>query len=59
MRTWKLLALLILLPSCAATGRVDCAAWRPITVEQADVLTAETARSILAHNLTGRRICGW
>jgi len=60
MRIALLLLPLILLTSCAATGpAVDCAAWRPITVEDGDVLTRETARLILAHNLTGRRLCGW
>ncbi|WP_206934123.1 hypothetical protein [Roseococcus thiosulfatophilus] len=61
MRTVLLLLLTILLPSCAATGpAVDCQAWRPIAIdEEADVVTRETARQILAHNLTGRRLCGW
>jgi hypothetical protein len=60
MPTVKLLPLLILLASCAGTGpAVDCQAWRPILLEEADVLTVETARAVLAHNLTGRRLCGW
>lgn len=50
----------ILLPSCTATGGGDaCVAWRPVLVSAGDVLTPETARAILAHNLTGRRLCGW
>lgn len=54
------IVLLILLASCAGTGAApDCSAWRPILVGDADVLTTETARAILAHNLTGRGICGW
>lgn len=57
--TALLLASLTLLPSCAAPGAVDCGAWLPILVADADVLTADTARAILAHNLTGRRLCGW
>lgn len=52
--------LLILLSSCAGTGpAAECSAWRPILIGQDDRLSPETARSILAHNLTGRRICGW
>ena len=58
--TALLLALMTLLASCGGTGGVpDCAAWRPILVADADVLTTDTARAVLAHNLTGRRLCGW
>lgn len=53
------LALLIPLASCAGTGAVDCGAWRPILIADADVLMPDTARAVLAHNLTGRRLCGW
>lgn len=60
MRTLMLLGLLTLLPSCGATGPAsECAAWRPILIGEGDTLSTETARGILAHNLTGRRICGW
>lgn len=61
MRTLTLLALLILLASCAGGGgpATDCAAWRPISVSRADVLTDGTARQVLAHNETGRRIGCW
>lgn len=46
--------------SCSTSGAAtDCAAWSPIYVSRADVLTDETARQILAHNLTGRALCGW
>jgi len=31
----------------------------PIRPSVKDVLTDETARQILRHNLTGREICGW
>jgi hypothetical protein len=53
--------MLVLLTGCAATGPgIDpCGAWRPILVGRADVLTDGTARQILAHNETGRRLCGW
>lgn len=53
------IALLTLLPSCAATGGAGCEAWRPILIGAEDILSAETARQILAHNLTGARLCGW
>lgn len=53
------IALLMLLPSCAGTGGAGCEAWRPILVAEADGLTEPTARAILAHNLAGRRLCGW
>lgn len=44
---------------CARTGSAGCEAWRPVLVSAGDVLSDETARAILAHNLTGRRLCGW
>jgi hypothetical protein len=54
------IALAILLASCAGTGgATDCATWRPILVHDEDALTPPTARAILAHNRTGRRLCGW
>ena len=64
VRVWIAMwaGLLILLPACASDGRVTdpaCAAWRPIYVSQADVLTPETARQVLAHNEAGARVCGW
>ena len=56
--TW--IALAILLASCAGNGgATDCASWRPILVHDDDVLTQQTARAVLAHNRTGRRLCGW
>jgi hypothetical protein len=56
-----LLGILALLTGCAATGpAIDpCGAWRPIYVSRADVLTDETARQVLVHNETGRRLCRW
>lgn len=55
------IALTILLPSCAGTGAgADaCGPWRPILVSEEDALGQATARAILAHNRTGRRLCGW
>jgi hypothetical protein len=32
---------------------------RPIYVDKADVLSDETAATILAHNRTGAKLCGW
>lgn len=60
MRKLLLLALLTLpLISCATGGADQCAPWRPIRVAEANRLTRETAAAILAHDLTGRRLCGW
>lgn len=60
MRTLTLLGTLILLAGCSATGGgTSCAAWRPIYVSRADVLTEGTARQVLAHNETGRRLGCW
>ena len=57
------LALALLLNGCATSGRAtegsDCAWARPILVSRDDVLSDLTARQILAHNETGRRVCGW
>jgi hypothetical protein len=54
-----ILALSWLVTGCAHRGTEGCEAWRPILRSQEDVLSVETARAILAHNLTGRRLCGW
>lgn len=32
---------------------------RPIYVDKADVLSDETAATILAHNRAGAKVCGW
>jgi hypothetical protein len=51
---------LMLLTACTATGSGnDCVAWRPILISASDQFTDQTARAILAHNLTGQRLCGW
>lgn len=60
-RTMPLLGIAILLAACEA-GPVTsdpCGPWRAIRPGREDVLTAETARQVLAHNLTGARLCGW
>ena len=56
----KPIALLILLAGCSGSGHEsECAPWRPLRVSREDVLSEPLARSILSHNLTGQRICGW
>ena len=53
---------LALLTGCEMSGRgIDaaCGAFRPVYVSRADVLTDGTAEQVLAHNLTGARLCGW
>lgn len=59
-----LLLLVAALTSCNTIGLATkpetvCAAFKPILVSHADVLTPETADEILAHNLTGAKLCGW
>lgn len=58
-RALKLTACLTMLwlPSCANTSAIDCLAFRPITVEAADVLSKETARQILGHNRAFAAVC--
>ena len=61
---WKLISavtLPLLLTGCGTNGTVtgDCAWAEPIYIGDADDLTDETARQILAHNQTGAEICGW
>lgn len=54
--------LLGLLSGCATNGvgtDGGCAAFRPIYTSRADALTDGTAEQLLAHNLTGARLCGW
>lgn len=74
MQKTKLLPYLLamLSASCATTGPsspelptqvriVDtgCDWTRPIYIAREDVLTDSTARTILTHNQTGARLCGW
>ncbi|ALG72133.1 hypothetical protein VY88_02990 [Azospirillum thiophilum] len=54
--------LLALLSGCATSGagtEGGCAAFRPIYTSRADMLTDGTAEQLLAHNLTGARLCRW
>ena len=67
-RKWTA-SLLVLLTSsfvmsgCARTELVAepsfCAVSGPIMIGRGDVLTDQTARLILNHNLVGRQLCGW
>ena len=62
LKRTALLASLILLAGCATSGPVPsdpCGPFRPIYVAKDDVLTEQTARDLLAHNRTGRELCGW
>lgn len=44
----------------AATPAPDfCATAKPIYVSKTDEISDMTARAILTHNLTGRKLCGW
>lgn len=36
-----------------------CEWTRPIYVSKTDVLSDDTARAILAHNMAGAKVCGW
>ncbi|MDB5315948.1 MAG: hypothetical protein JWO26_353 [Rhodospirillales bacterium] len=55
-----LLALTLPLTCCATGGGIDpCGPWRPILMSGEDRLTPATAADLLAHNETGRRLCGW
>lgn len=57
------LVLALLVSGCATNGRLTersgCAWARPVLVSHDDVLSDLTARQILVHNETGRRMCGW
>lgn len=74
MRKWKWTHYLLaaLLTSFAATGCgmlttekpevVDssyCMTAKPIYISKNDVISDDTARAILEHNLTGAKNCGW
>jgi hypothetical protein len=51
----------MLLGACTTTGGgIDpCGPWQPILVSREDQLSNGTAQAILAHNITGQRLCGW
>jgi hypothetical protein len=74
MRKWKLTRYLLvaLLTSFAGTGcgmlttpppeAADssyCMTAKPIYIGRTDVISDETARAILEHNVTGAKNCGW
>ncbi len=58
---WAPLLAVVLLTGCAKTGAgIDaCGPWKPIYVSKQDTFTDETAKQILAHNLTGQKVCKW
>lgn len=43
----------------AATQPDYCATAKPIYISKVDQISDATARQILEHNLTGRKLCGW
>lgn len=43
----------------ATTDSTYCNTAKPIYVSKKDVISDETARQILEHNLTGKALCGW
>jgi hypothetical protein len=62
LRSATLLALTILNSNCATIGEGDfCRVAEPILVPADDLacIGDALARRILAHNLAGRRLCGW
>lgn len=36
-----------------------CLTAKPIYISSKDVISDSTARAILEHNLTGKKLCGW
>lgn len=36
-----------------------CATAQPIYISKTDQIADSTARAILQHNITGRKLCGW
>jgi hypothetical protein len=43
----------------ATTDSTYCNTAKPIYIAKSDVISDETARQILEHNLTGKALCGW
>jgi hypothetical protein len=72
---WAAYAMGVLAMSCAVTGcetmtkekeireattdSTYCNTAKPIYIRKSDVISDETARQILEHNLTGKALCGW
>lgn len=56
-RNLTLMCALIWTAGCVTSD--PCGWASPIRPSRADVLTEGTARQILAHNLTGQKLCGW
>jgi len=58
---WLPLLAVVLLTGCERVGAgIDaCGPWKPIYVSKDDAFTDGTAKQILAHNLTGQKVCKW
>ncbi len=69
---WARCVMAALLMSFAATGcgtmtketptitdSTYCMTAKPIYISKNDVISDSTARLILEHNLTGKKLCGW
>ncbi|EPK2688480.1 hypothetical protein MEE37_005461, partial [Klebsiella pneumoniae] len=57
-----LLTMSFLLTGCVIKqpqGLLFCETASPIYISRDDVLTQETKRQILAHDIVGERVCGW
>lgn len=46
-------------PQPEAADSSYCMTAKPIYISRTDVISDETARAILEHNLTGAKNCGW
>lgn len=57
-----LLTMSFLLTGCVIKqpqGLLFCETASPIYISRDDVLTQETKRQILTHDIVGERVCGW
>jgi hypothetical protein len=61
-RLTLMLACLLCMPGCASVKVQThdfCQVAKPILVSKSDQISDDTAKEVLAHNLTGRQLCGW
>lgn len=58
-----MLMICLLLMSCEKIGLVNnqqvCVGWKPIYINKGDIVSEETAKEILAHNLYGQKNKCW
>jgi len=54
-----MLSVALSLSAGCVTASTECAGWRPIWLSAEDVLTRETQRQILSHNLHGEARGCW